>query len=75
MTNADMIEAIAADFVRDLTIQDFALDLYMNLATAKIGVVEVNPINGSGFYANDGVEVYTRLAEALLKRVPVATAA
>ena len=76
---ADVLDKAAAritpDFIRDLGVKDFALDLFMNTATAQIGVVEVNPVNASGFYANDGVAVYTRLAETLLARAGAAVAA
>lgn len=59
----DIAEALAAEGVRDCV-----LDLYRNAATGEIGVVELNPINASGLYANDPAAIFPALVDSLLKQ-------
>jgi len=63
----DAAPAIAREIAFDLGVNDFTLDLFVNGATDEIGVVETNPITASGFYANAGFSIFSKLGKALLR--------
>ena len=46
----------------------YVLDLFIDRDTAEIGIIEMNPINASGLYANDVDAIFMAIVQSLVRK-------